>query len=132
MQLEPLAELVSRQAADLEVYAGFLFATLDGALPPDVLEVQRRSSLTGRLRGKQADVVAVTVRLGEHAYALRRAGVGSPVQATVAHEVGGIVLATRQLPLADWSDQLVGALHRLAGENAAAATALQRMTTFTV
>ena len=32
-ELQPLAALVSRQAADLEVYAGFLFAALDGALP---------------------------------------------------------------------------------------------------
>jgi hypothetical protein len=131
-ELQPLAALVSRQAADLEVYAGFLFAALDGALPPELLTVQRRQSVSDRLRGRPGAVTAVAVLLGEQRFLLQRRQVGASAVASVAHEVGGIVLSTRQLPLAEWSQQLTVALYRLAEQNAGAAVALQRLTSFTV
>lgn len=132
MELQPLADLVSRQAADLEVYAGFLFSALDGALPPEYLQVERRTPMLGKLRGRQPDVLAVSVRLGETRFTLRRKAVGAQAQSSVSHEVGGIVLSTRQLPLPQWSEQLAQALQQLAQGNDAAAAALQRLTTFTV
>ncbi|MDQ2837127.1 MAG: hypothetical protein M3Y42_18455 [Actinomycetota bacterium] len=131
-ELQPLAALVSRQAADLEVYAGFLFAALDGALPPELLVVERRASMLGRLRGQAGETVAVSVRLGDRRFSLRRTRPGAPTQSSISHEVGGIVLSTNQVPLADWSAQLASALHQLAQRNAGAATALQRLTSFTV
>jgi hypothetical protein len=131
-ELQPLAALVSRQAADLEVYAGFLFAALDGALPPELLTVQRRQSVSERLRGRPGAVTAVAVLLGEQRFLLQRKQVGGSTVASVAHEVGGIVLSTRQLPLAEWSQQLTAALYRLAEQNAGAAVALRRLTSFTV
>jgi hypothetical protein len=63
---------------------------------------------------------------------LQRKQIGAATQALIGHEVGGIVLSTKQLPLADWSQQLAGALYRLAEQNAGAAVALQRLTSFTV
>jgi hypothetical protein len=131
-ELQPLAALVSQQAADLEVYAGFLFATLDGALPPHLLTVQRRQSLPDRLRGRPGSVLAVSVGLGEQRFTLRRKAVGAPTESTVSHEVGGITLSTHALALPDWSRQLTAALHRLAEHNAGAAVALQRLSSFTV
>ena len=132
MELQPLADLVSRQAADLEVYAGFLFTALDGALPPEYLQVERRSSVLGRFRGREPEVLAVSVKLGESRFTLRRRGVGAQTQSTVAHEVGGIVLSTKPVPLQEWSTQLAQALQQLARGNDAAAAALQRLTNFTV
>jgi hypothetical protein len=131
-ELQPLAALVSRQAADLEVYAGLLFAALDGALPPELLTVHRRLSVGDRLRGRPGSVVSVAVLLGEQRFVLQRKQTGAATQALIGHEVGGIVLSTKQLPLADWSQQLAGALYRLAEQNAGAAVALQRLTSFTV
>jgi hypothetical protein len=131
-ELQPLAALVSRQAADLEVYAGFLFAALDGALPADLLTVERKASLTDRLRGRQPAVVAVSVRLGDRRFSLRRAAVGSVSRSSISHEVGGIVLSTTEVALPDWSTQLTVALHQLAQHNAGASTALQRLSSFTV
>jgi hypothetical protein len=131
-ELRPIAALVSRQAADLEVYAGFLFAALDGALPPELLTVQRRQSIGDRLRGRPGEVTAVAVLLGEQRFMLQRKHIGASTQASIAHEVGGIVLSTKQFPLADWSQQLTVALYRLAEQNAGAAVALQRLTSFTV
>ena len=131
-ELQPLAALVSRQAADLEVYAGLLFAALDGALPPELLTVERRQSVSDRLRGRRGVVVTVSLLLGERRFTLQRKQIGTPTQASIGHEVGGIVLSTRQVPLADWSQQLAAALYRLAEQNAGAAVALQRLTSFTV
>ncbi|HTZ43238.1 MAG TPA: hypothetical protein VMB79_05195 [Jatrophihabitans sp.] len=131
-ELQSLAAVVTRQAADLEVYAGFLFAALDGALPPDLLTVRRRQSVTDRLRGRPGAVTAVAVLLGERRFTLRREQIGAPARATVAHEVGGIVLSTQPVSVPDWSRQLAAALYQLAEQNAGAAVALQRLTSFTV
>ena len=131
-ELQPLAALVSRQAADLEVYAGFLFAALEGALPPELLTVQRQQSVADRLRGRPGAVTAVAVLLGDQRFVLQRTQIGASAQASIAHQVGGIVLSTRQLPVAEWSQQLAAALYRLAEQNAGAAVALRRLTSFTV
>jgi hypothetical protein len=135
MELQPLAALVSQQAADLRVYAGFLFAALEGALPPEYLQIERRKSLIGRLRRNsqnEPEVIAVSVRLDERRFTLKRAAVGAAVESSIAHEVGGIVLATQQVPLAEWSEELAAALQQLAQHNKAAAAALQRLTSFNV
>jgi predicted deacylase len=132
MELPGLAAAVSAQAADLNVYAGFLFAALDGALPPEYLTVERRSSLAGRLRGRAPEVVAVSVRLGESLFVLRRASVGAAVDSSIAHQVNGIVLSRQSVPLAQWSQALAVALTQQAEANSAIATALQKLTDFTV
>jgi hypothetical protein len=132
MDLQPLAAAVSRQAADLNVYAGFLFAALDGALPPEYLQVQRHTSLSDRMRGREGEVLAVSVRLGQSLFDLRRAKVGAAVTSTIAHEVNGIVLSRQALPLGAWSQALAAGLAQLAESNASTAAALQRLTSFTV
>jgi hypothetical protein len=132
MELQPLAAALSQQTADLSVYAGFLFAALDGALPAEYLTVERRSSMTGRLRGREPEVVGVTVRLGENLFSLRRDGVGAPTESMIAHEVNGIVLSRQQVALPQWSQALAAALQQVATHNEATAAALQRLTSFTV
>ena len=67
------------------------------------MTVQRRQSVGDRLRGGRAPVTAVAVLLGEQRFLLQRRQVGGSAVASVAHEVGGIVLSTRRLPLAEWS-----------------------------
>lgn len=131
-ELQPLAALVSQQAADLEVYAGFLYAALNGSLPADLVHIERHQSLSDRMRGREGAVVSVSVLLGDQRFTLHRKGVGAASQAGIAHEVGGIVLSRRSLGLAEWSQALTQALADLAQHNAGAAAALQRLTSFTV
>ncbi len=132
MELHSLAALVSQQSSDLDVYAGFIFAALDGALPRGFLEVERRRSVADRLRGRDTTVTGVTVRIGEDSYSLRRVGGGPQIESMIFHQVHGIVLSRQAVPLAQWSLALAEALQRLAGDNAAAAAALARLTNFTV
>jgi hypothetical protein len=126
--LEVLATELRRHSGDLSLYAGFLLTTLTSALPAEMIEVERKGSLLGRLRGAESPVVAVTVRLGDQGFTLRRDAVGRPAQATVRHESGGIALRTETVGLDEWSRRLAAALGTYAERNAAAAEALSRFT----
>jgi hypothetical protein len=128
-QISALAAIIGRQTLDLNLYASFLQGTLAGALPADYVRVERRRSL---LRAGQQPIVAVSVRLGEYRFVLRRDSVTAAPQASVAHEVGGIVLRTEPVPLAAWADRLAAALSELARDNADAAAALARLTSYQI
>jgi hypothetical protein len=93
-----------------------------------MVEVERKGSLRNRLRGEEGPVVAVTVRLGDQGFTLRREAVGKPARATVRHESGGIALRTDTVGVDEWSRRLAGALGAYAERNAAAAEALSRFT----
>jgi hypothetical protein len=132
MELQSLAALVSSQTGDLNIYAGFLFAALEDALPAQYLQVERRQSMMGRLRGKEPDVVSVSVRLRENRFVLRRPDPSAPTESVICHEVGGVVLSRQSVPLPQWSLALAAALQELAADNAEAAAALARLTNFNV
>ena len=70
--LEVRAAELRRRSDDLSLYAGFLLSTLSSALPPELVDVERKGSVLGRLRGAEAPVVAATVRLGDQGFTLRR------------------------------------------------------------
>jgi hypothetical protein len=126
--LEVLASELRRHSGDLSLYAGFLLSTLSSALPAELVEVERKGSLLGRLRGAQAPVVAATVRLGDQSFTLRRERVGAPAVATIRHESGGIALRTETVGLDEWSHRLAAALGAYADRHAGAAEALRRFT----
>jgi hypothetical protein len=126
-----LAAVVSRQSLDLNTYSAFLLNSLDGALPPELVTVQRKSSLFGRTKS-DAPILCVTVRLGEQRFVLQRPDPTRTPEASIAHEVGGIVLRTESVPLDAWSTQLAAALAQYARTNEATAAALARITSFEV
>lgn len=126
--LEVLAAELRRRSDDLSLYAGFLLSTLSSALPPELVDVERKGSVLGRLRGAEAPVVAATVRLGDQGFTLRRERVGAPAVATIRHESGGIALRTETVDLDEWSHRLASALGGYADRHAGAAEALRRFT----
>jgi hypothetical protein len=125
--MEVLAANLRRQADDLSMYAGFLLNSLSAALPADLVQVDRKAGLFGRVKD-DAPVLAVSVQLGDQRFALRRSGVGHRVAATVGHVSGGIVLRTDEVGMDAWSRRLAEALARFAEQDAAAAQALSRLT----
>jgi hypothetical protein len=129
--LAVLAAIVGRQSADLSVYADFLLTSLTGALPPERVTVERERGRFGRVKDGAA-VLAVTLRLGERTYGLRRPKLGAPVTPTVIHEVAGVVLSTKTVGLDEWSRAVAAGLGELTEANADAAQALARLTRFTV
>jgi hypothetical protein len=126
--LEVLAAELRRRSDDLSLYAGFLLSTLSSALPAELVEVERKGSMLGRLRGADAPVVATTVRLGDQGFTLRRERVGAPAVATIRHESGGIALRTETVDLDEWSHRLAAALGAYADRHSGAAEALRRFT----
>jgi hypothetical protein len=130
-EVSALAAVVGRQSLDLNIYAGFLLSSLDGALPAEVVSVQRKTSLFARSKA-DGPILCVTVRLGEQRFVLRRADSAATPAASIAHEVAGVVLKTETIPLDQWSQRLARALAELARHNAATAAALERITAFRV
>ena len=129
--LSTLAAIVNRQSSDLSLYADFLTTSLAGALPPEQLVVERKRGRFGKVRD-DAPVLSVRLRLGENAYSLSRPNENAVPTAGIVHEVGGIVLSTRTVDLGEWSTQVAAALRELSERNEAAATALSRITGFTI
>jgi hypothetical protein len=127
-----LAAVVSRQTLDLNVYAGFLLDALSGALPPEYVTVQRQPSLVGRLRRRDAPVVAVSVLLGEQRFSLRRASPTAVPETVIGHEVRGVVLTSEPVRLDEWARRMAAALAELAERNQEAAAALARITSMEV
>ncbi|NMN98741.1 hypothetical protein [Antrihabitans stalactiti] len=125
--LNSLAASLRMDGDDLSLYAGFLMNTLSSALPANVVSVERKSGLFGRTR-EDAPVLGVSVTAGDERFVIRRKGVGQPAIAQIIHESGGIVLKTDTVAMDAWSHRLAAALAGLAQQNAAAATALARLT----
>ncbi len=122
-----LAAVLSRQSLDLNTYATFLLESLSGALPSELVTVQRKSGLFGRSK-PDAPILCVAVRLDDQRFVLQRPDPTVAPTSTIAHEVGGIVLKTDKVALDEWTSRLATALTTLASSNAATAAALFRIT----
>lgn len=129
-ELGVLAAVVARQSADLSLYADFVTAQLAGALPADQVQVVRKRGVFGTK--PDAPVLAVSVRLGDYGYTLRRPNTSAAPIAEVTHVVNGIVLSTRSVGLEEWARDVAVGLHTLTERNADAAAFLARVTGFSV
>ena len=123
-----LAASLRRDSDDLSMYAGFLINTLSASLPADMVRVERKAGLFGRVKD-DAPVLGVSVLLGDRRFSLHRTGVGQPVTAQIRHESGGVVLRTDTVAMDAWSRDLASALTNYAQSHASAAQVLQRLTT---
>jgi hypothetical protein len=128
LDLELLAAQLRRHSDDLSLYAGFLLNVLSAALPPELVQVTREGRWKARMAGREPAVLGIAVTIGDRRYELERTGVGAHPAFRIRHESGGIVLSTRTVSADEWSHALAGALAGVAGTNAAAAAALQRLT----
>jgi len=126
--LEVLAASLRRDSGDLSLYAGFLINTLSATLPPEMVLIERKAGLFGRVKD-DAPVLGVGVLFGDRRFTLRRDAVGGPVTAQVKHESGGVVMRTETVGMDAWSRELATELASYAQANAAAAAALRRLTT---
>ena len=128
LDLELLAAQLRRHSDDLSMYAGFLLNVLSAALPPELVQVTREGKWKAKLAGREPAVLGISVTIDDRRYELERSGVGAYPTAKIRHESGGVVLSTRTVSADEWSHALAAALAGIAGSNAAAAAALQRLT----
>jgi hypothetical protein len=128
LDLELLAAQLRRHTDDLSLYSGMLLNVLSATLPPDLVQVRREGKWKARLAGRDPAVLGVSVTVGDRRYELDRADVGSPPSTRICHQSGGVVLSTKAVSAEDWSRALAVALAEVAGTNAAAVAALQKLT----
>lgn len=124
-RVEQLAATLRAQADDLSLYAGMLLNVMSGALPAELVEVERESRRP--FRRAEPAVTSVTITLDDAVFRLHRAKVGAAPTAEVRRVVRGIVLARESLPLVAWSQRLALALADVAGRDRGAAAALERL-----
>jgi hypothetical protein len=123
--LDMVAAALRQDAANVTLYARVLARTLREILPPDAVTVERKRTLTDRLRGGEGDVVAVWVRLGETVLTLRSENDRTTGQ--VSREVRGIVLSREEVGLDIWLDRLAQEITTAAASSARARAALRRL-----
>jgi hypothetical protein len=124
MSVEMLAAALRQDAAELATYAQVLTGSLTEALPPDTVAIERRQSMSDRLKGRPGDVVAIQVRLGDRVLGLH--GTGQRITAEIQKEVRGVILSRQQVGLDVWLDELAKAISAAAASSARSREALGR------
>jgi hypothetical protein len=125
LSLDMVTAALRADSTDIAIYARVLTQSLGEALPPDCVKVDRKQSMSERMRGKPGEITKVAVQLGDLQMTL---GVqnGRP-SAEICRAVRGVVLSRQTVPLHEWIEALAGALVTHAQEHAEAAVALRKL-----
>jgi hypothetical protein len=125
LSLDMVTAALRADSADLAIYTRVLTQSLGEALPPDTVTVDRKQSMSDKMRGRPGEITRIAVRFGDLQMTL---GVrnGRP-EAEICREVRGIVLSRQTVPLQEWTAQLASALVQHAEQNALAAQALRKL-----
>ncbi len=125
LSLDLVAAALRADSADVAIYARVLTESLSEALPPGTVSVERKPSVSDRMRGRPGEVSKVVVRLDDRVMTLSVQH-GQPA-AEICREVRGVVLSRTPVPLHEWTATLASALVTHAERNAAAAQALRKL-----
>jgi len=125
LSLEMVAAALRADSTDAAIYARVLTQSLSEALPPELVTVERKQSMSDRMRGRPGEISKVVVKLGDQVMTLGVQG-GRPT-AEICKEVRGVVLSRQPVPLQQWATALASALVDHAEGNAQAAAALRRL-----
>lgn len=125
LSLEMVTAALRADSTDMAVYAAVLTKSLSEALPPEYVTVERKQTMSDRMRGRPGEISKVAVKLGDQVMTLAVHG-GKP-SAEICKEVRGVVLSRQPVPVGQWASTLASALVAYAESNAAAAEALRRL-----
>ena len=120
--LHLIAAALRADRADVESYVRVLTSVLGDALPPGMVEVERKRSLADKLNGREGVPVSLTVSTPDEQLVLRREAHG--VAGEVRQIVRGVTIKRRTVGIDEWLIALAGVLARLAQSSAAAREAL--------
>jgi hypothetical protein len=125
LSLDMVTAALRADSTDIAIYARVLTQSLGEALPPDCVKVDRKQSMSERMRGKPGEITKIAVQLGDLQMTL---GVqnGRPA-AEICRAVRGVVLSRQTVPLHEWIEALASALVTHAKEHAEAAVALRKL-----
>jgi hypothetical protein len=120
--LHLIAAALRSDRADVESYTRVLTSVLGDALPPGMVEVERKRSLADRMNGREGTPVSLTVTTPESQLVLSQQKHG--VAAEVRQIVRGVTIKRSTVGIDEWLVALAGVLAKLAGSSAAARDAL--------
>lgn len=127
LSLEMVTAALRMDSTDAAIYTRVLTKSLSEALPPECVTVERKASMSDRMRGRSGEITKIAVRLGDQVMTLALRN-GQPA-AEICREVRGVVLSRQSVPLQQWASALASALVVQAENNAQAAEALRRLVT---
>ena len=116
--LHLIAAALRSDRADVESLTRVLTSVLGDALPPGMVEVERKRSLADRMNGREGTPVELTVTTPDEQLVLRPSG------GEVRQIVRGVTIKRRAVGIDEWLVALAGVLSKLAGSSAAARAAL--------
>ncbi|MFI5613858.1 hypothetical protein [Amycolatopsis sp. NPDC051903] len=111
---------------DVESYSRVLSETLGDALPPGMVEIDRRRSFADRVAGRTGQPVEVRVSTPHQLLVLTAARSGG-VTAEIRQVVRGVVISRREAGVEEWVTVLAEELQALASRDAKAREALSRL-----
>jgi hypothetical protein len=120
--LHLVAAALRADQADVASYTRVLSEVLGDALPPGMVEIERKRSLADRMNGREGAPVALTVTTADERLTLRQEPHG--VTGEIHQVVRGVTIKRRVVTLDEWLVALAGVLYRLAEGSAAARAAL--------
>jgi hypothetical protein len=120
--LHLIAAALRSDRADVESYTRVLTSVLGDALPPGMVEVERKRSMADRMSGREGIPVSLTVTTPESQLVLRQEKHG--VAAEIRQIVRGVTIKRSTVGIDEWLVALAGVLSKLAGRSAAARDAL--------
>lgn len=123
----PLGNLVVAHFRRVEVamLSRILTNTLAGALPASMLRVERRRTLTDRLRGRPGQAIGVSISTPDRVLTFRAPDVGVS-EASVSRTVRGVVLSTTPVTVPEFLQQLATVLNELTAQDEATRLALEQ------
>lgn len=123
--LHLIAAALRSDRADVESYTRVLTSVLGDALPPGMVEIERKRSLADRMNGREGAPVSLTVTTPDEQLILSQARHG--VTGEVRQIVRGVTIKRRTVGVDEWLVALAGVLSRLASGSAAARDALAQL-----
>ena len=126
MEFHLLVAALRADRADVESYHRVLAETLGDALPPGMVEVERRRTFADRVAGRDGQAVEVRVSTTDRQLVLS-AGKYGGVAAEIRHVVRGVVISRREAGVEDWLVARAQELASLAEKDSRAREALSRL-----
>ena len=123
--LHLIAAALRADRADVESYTRVLTTVLGDALPPGMVEVERKRSMADRMNGRPGTPVSLTVTTPDEQLSLRQEA--HAVHAEVRQIVRGVTIKRTTVGLDEWLVALAGLVSRLAAGSAAAREVLTKL-----
>jgi hypothetical protein len=120
-----LAAAIRYDSADIRAYGSVLVKTITDLFPGSMLEVESNQSFKDKLKGLPGVVKSVKIRFDDSILSLDIENSGP--RPYVIKEVGKVVISKKEVPMAEWMDNLRSALDIAAKRNAENADALRRL-----